>query len=67
MRVKMWLENFIFRSEEERLCQKYTRLMNRAYKIALIDKERSDRINLRAQKILEHLRRINYKEVDTSF
>ena len=63
----MWLENLIYRSEEERLCQKYTRLMNRAYKIALTDKRRSDKINASAQKILEHLRRINYKELDASF
>jgi hypothetical protein len=59
------LETILFRSEEERLCQKYTQLMSKAYKIALVDKERSDKLNARAKKILEQLRRMNYKKVDS--
>lgn len=55
---------FLFRSEEDRLSHKYTQLMNRAYNLALVDKEKSDKINERAQKIREQLRRMNYKELD---
>ncbi|GGG33872.1 hypothetical protein GCM10011532_16940 [Christiangramia forsetii] len=33
--------------------------MHRAYKIALIDKEKSDQLNNRARKILAELRRMN--------
>lgn len=58
---------FLFKSEEDRLCQKYTQLMNRAYNLALVDKEKSDKINERAQKIREQLRRMNYKELDRCF
>lgn len=47
------------KTREERLCEKYSRLMHRAYKIALIDKEKSDRLNFRARKILAELRRMN--------
>ncbi len=54
----------LFKSEEERLCQKYTELMYRSFKIALINKEKSDKINARARKILAQLRRMNYKEID---
>lgn len=59
--------NILFRSKEERLCQKYSSLMNRAYKIALTDKNKSDRLNARAQKILEELRSLDYKGLDRCF
>lgn len=58
---------FLFRSEEDRLSLKYTQLMQRAYNLALVDKEKSDKINERAQKIKEQLRRMNYKELDNCF
>lgn len=54
----------LFKSEEDRLSFKYTQLMNRAFNLAPIDKSKSDRINERAQKILEQLRRMRYKELD---
>jgi len=54
----------LFKTEEERLCQKYTELMNRSFKIALINKEKSDKINARARKILAQLKRMNYKGID---
>ncbi|CAL65463.1 Lacal_2735 family protein [Christiangramia forsetii] len=47
------------KTREELLCSKYSRLMHRAYKIALIDKEKSDQLNNRARKILAELRRMN--------
>ena len=53
------------KSKEERLCEKYSRLMQRAYKIALIDKEQSDKLNFRAKKILAELRRMNCSMVET--
>ena len=46
------------------MCEKYTQLMHRAYKLALVDKERSDRINAKAKKILSELRRMHYPEVE---
>lgn len=55
---------FLFKSEEDRLSHKYTQLMNRAYHLALVDKEKSDKMNERAQKILIQLRSMNYKELD---
>lgn len=55
---------FLFRSEEDRLSHKYTQLMNRAFQLALVDKEKSDKMNERAQKILQQLRRMHYKELD---
>lgn len=58
---------FLFRSEEDRLSLKYTQLMQRSYNLALVDKEKSDKINERAQKIREQLRRMNYKELDNCF
>ncbi len=57
----------MFRSKEERLCQKYSSLMNRAYKVALIDKKKSDKLNAKAQKILKELRCLNYKGLDRCF
>ncbi len=56
--------SFLFRSEEDRLSHKYTQLMNLAYHLALVDKEKSDKMNERAQKILIQLRNMNYKELD---
>ncbi len=53
------------KSREERLCDKYSHLMQRAYKLALIDKERSDQINARAKKILAELRRMNCSLVES--
>lgn len=54
------------KTREERLCEKYTRLMQRAYKMALIDKEKSDQLNSRAQKILAELHRMDCQLVDDS-
>jgi hypothetical protein len=59
--------NMLFRSKEECLCQKYSSLMNRAYKVALTDKKKSDKLNARARKILEELRSLNYKGLDKCF
>ncbi|MDR5589626.1 Lacal_2735 family protein [Christiangramia sp. SM2212] len=53
------------KTREERLCDKYSRLMQRAYKIALIDKEKSDQLNARARKILAELRRMDCSLVET--
>lgn len=60
----MMIDIMLFMTEEERLCKKYTALMERAFKIALIDKEKSDRINASAKKILAQLKRMNYKGLD---
>lgn len=54
------------KSKEERMCDKYTQLMHRAYKLALVDKEASDRVNAKAKKILRELRRMRYQEIDSS-
>ena len=69
--MKMWneLKNYMFRifdnkNKEERLCAKYSSLMQRSYKLALIDKEQSDKLNLRAKKILDELRRMNCSMVE---
>ncbi|WP_034923416.1 Lacal_2735 family protein [Gillisia sp. CAL575] len=58
------MDIMFFKTEEERLCQKYTALMDKAFKTALFDKEKSDKINARAKKILEQLKRKNYKGLD---
>ncbi len=58
------IDLMIFKNEEERLCHQYQALMQKAFKIALIDKEKSDKINARARKIMQHLKKINYKGVD---
>lgn len=60
----MMIDIMFFKTEEERLCKKYTALMGRAFKVALVDKEKSDKLNARAKKILEQLKRMNYKGVD---
>lgn len=52
------------KTREERLCEKYSRLMQRAYKIALIDKEKSDQLNSRARKIMAELKRMNCSLID---
>ena len=54
------------KTKEERLCEKYSRLMQRAYKIALIDKEKSDKLNNRAKKILAELKRMKCDLVETT-
>lgn len=56
---------FLYRSEEDRLSHKYTQLMSRAFNLAPVNKEKSDKLNERAQKILEQLRRMRYKELDS--
>ncbi len=53
------------KTREERLCEKYSRLMHRAYKLALHDKEKSDQLNSRAKKILAELRRMDCDMVET--
>ena len=60
----MMLEKIFFKTEEDRLCDKYTRLMNQAYKVALFDKEKSDKLNARAKKLLDYIKQRNYKNVD---
>lgn len=52
------------RSRAERLCEKYTRLMQRSYKLALTDKAKSDQLNYRAKKILEEVKRMNPQLVE---
>lgn len=56
------LENILFKSKEERLCQKYSNLMNRAFQAALKNKDRSDELNARAKEVLEELRALNYTD-----
>lgn len=46
------------RSTLERLQEKYTFLMRRAYELALIDKQRSDMLNDKACSILREIRRM---------
>lgn len=55
---------FETRTREECMCDKYTQLMHRAYRLALTDKEESDRLNEKAKKILSELRRMNYEKLD---
>ncbi len=59
--------NILFKSKEERLCQKYSSLMNRAFQAALTNKGRSDELNARAKEILKELRLLNYKDFDKCF
>lgn len=69
----MWIDRLKFnmfrifenKTREERLCEKYSRLMQRAYKIAPIDKEKSDQLNSRAKKIMAELKRMNCSLVET--
>ncbi len=60
----MMIDIMFFKTEEERLSQKYTELMDKSFRTALFDKEKSDKINDRAKKILEQLKRKNYKGLD---
>lgn len=53
------------RTKEECMCDKYTQLMHRAYKLALTNKEESDRLNAKAIKILDELQRMNYQKIDS--
>ena len=53
------------KSREERLCEKYSRLMQRAYKMALIDKAKSDQLNNRARKIWAELKRMDCDLIET--
>ncbi len=52
------------KTREERLCEKYSKLMERSYKIALRDKERSDQLHNKAVKILNELKRMKCSLVD---
>ncbi len=38
--------------------------MHKSYKVALTDKEESDRLNARAKKILKELKRMRYDKID---
>ncbi|MCJ7758793.1 MAG: Lacal_2735 family protein [Gillisia sp.] len=58
--------NLLYRNEEERLRHEFSKLMNRSFKMALVDKEKSDRLNARAKKILKQLKKTNYKKPDKS-
>ncbi len=53
------------KTREERLCEKYSSLMQRSYKLALTDKEKSDQLNYRAKKILEELHRMDCQLIDS--
>ncbi|SHF47897.1 hypothetical protein SAMN05444483_101264 [Salegentibacter echinorum] len=55
---------FESKTKEECMCDKYTHLMHKAYKLALYDKEESDRLNARAKKIMRELRRMEYSEIE---
>lgn len=52
------------KTREQLLCEKYSRLMQRSYKLAILDKEKSDKLNQRAVKILEELRRMQCDLID---
>jgi tRNA U34 5-carboxymethylaminomethyl modifying enzyme MnmG/GidA len=52
------------KTREERLCEKYSRLMEQSYRIALVDKEKSDQLNSRANKILAEIKRMNSRLVE---
>ena len=56
-KVKMMFGNLLYRNEEERLRHKFSKLMSRAFKMALVDKEKSDKLNARAKKILKQLKK----------
>ncbi|MUP44238.1 Lacal_2735 family protein [Gramella sp. BOM4] len=53
------------KTKEERLCEKYCRLMERSYKIALTDKDKSDQLNQRARNILEELKKMDSQRIDS--
>lgn len=58
-KVKMMFGNLLYRNKEERLRHEFSKLMSRAFKMALVDKEKSDKLNARAKKILKELKRMN--------
>jgi len=58
------LGNLFYKSEEDRLCQKYSELMSQSFRVALTNKEKSDKIKARAKKILIQLKRMNCKKID---
>lgn len=60
----MMLGNLFYKSEEDRLCEKYSELMSQSFKVALTNKEKSDKIKARAKKILQQLKRMNCKKID---
>lgn len=60
-KVKMMFGNLLYRNEEERLRYKFSKLMSRAFKMALVDKEKSDKLNARAKKILKQLKKNELK------
>jgi hypothetical protein len=57
----MMFGNLLYRNEEERLRHKFSKLMSRAFKMALVDKEKSDKLNARAKKILKQLKKNELK------
>jgi len=60
-KVKMMFGNLLYRNEEERLRHEFSKLMSRSFKMALVDKEKSDRLNARAKKILKQLKKNELK------
>lgn len=63
----MMLDYLLYRNEEDRLSHEYSKLMKRAFKMALFNKEKSDQLNARAKKILAKLKRKGYKDSNNSF
>lgn len=61
------LDYLLYRNEEERLCHEYSKLMGRAFKVALFNKEKSDELNAKAKRILAKLKRMGYKDSNSSF
>jgi hypothetical protein len=61
------LDYLLYRNEKDRLCNEYSKLMRRAFKMALFNKEKSDKLNARAKGILAKLKRKGYKDSDSSF
>ncbi len=55
----MMFGKLLYRNEEERLSHEFSKLMSRSFKMALVDKEKSDKLNARAKKILKQLKKLN--------
>ena len=53
------------KSREEKLCQKYCKLMERSYKIALQDREQSVKLHKRAEKIKNELIRMDCQLIES--
>ncbi|WP_189603314.1 Lacal_2735 family protein [Salinimicrobium marinum] len=51
------------RSTLDRLREKYSCLMRRAYEVALLDKSKSDLLNDKACKILQEIRQMEHQEL----